>query len=262
MIEHTFDSRNPYDAAMPARHVTVNRRSWDRMSAEYQAKHGDRLTETARAWGVWRIPETEVRAVGEVRDRDVLELGCGAAQWSIALAEDGARIIGIDLSAEQLRHARRAAGRLPLVQGSAEELPFADASFDLVFCDHGAMGFAEPSRTVTEVARVLRPGGRFVFAIVSPLLFMCWNPKTERVDARLHADWFGMRSDEDEQTIQFQLPYGEWIDLFASSGLRVERLLHLRPPEGATTTYDDYVSLRWARSWPAEDLWVVAKPAA
>jgi SAM-dependent methyltransferase len=147
-----------------------------------------------------------------------------------------------------------------LVQGSAEELPFADGSFDLVFCDHGAMGFADPDRTVPEVARVLRPGGQLAFAIVSPLMFMCWNPKTERVDRRLHADWFGMRSDEDEDTIQFQLPYGAWIDLFRANGLEVERLVHLRPPPEATTTYDDFVTLRWARSWPAEDLWVVTKP--
>jgi hypothetical protein len=36
--------------------------------------------------------------------------------------------------------------------------------------------------------------------------------------------------------------------------------VHLRPPADARTTYDDYVSLRWARRWPAEDLWVARKP--
>ena len=247
---------------MASKHVRQNRNTWDFMAAGYQTKHGERLTETARAWGVWRIPEAEVGALGEVAGRDVLELGCGAAQWSIALAQDGARPVGVDVSGEQLRHAREAARTIKLVQGSAEELPFADSAFDLVFGDHGAMGFADPVRTVPEVARVLRPGGRFAFAIASPFLFMCWNPKTERVDTRLHAPWFGMRSEEDEQTIQFQLPYGEWIRLFRGSGLDVERLFHLRPAPDATTTYTDYVSLRWARDWPAEDLWVVTKPPA
>jgi hypothetical protein len=90
-------------------------------------------------------------------------------------------------------------------------------------------------------------------------MFMCWNPKTERVDSRLHAPWFGMRSDEEEETIQFQLPYGSWIELFRAHRLEVEKLLHLRPPADAKTTYDDYVSLRWARRWPAEDLWVARK---
>jgi len=247
---------------MPSKHVRQNRKTWDFMAAGYQAKHGERLTETARAWGVWRIPEAELGALGEVAGRDVLELGCGAAQWSVAMAEDGARPVGIDLSGEQLRHAREATPTLGLIQGSAEELPFSDGSFDLVFCDHGAMGFADPARTVPEVARVLRPGGRFAFAVASPFLFMCWNPKTEGVDTRLHAPWFGMRSEEDEQTIQFQLPYGEWITLFRKHGLEVDRLIHLRPPQNATTTYTDYVSLRWARDWPAEDLWVLTKPAA
>ena len=41
---------------------------------------------------------------------------------------------------------------VPLVQASAEAVPLADASFDIVFCDHGAMNFADPYRTVPEVA--------------------------------------------------------------------------------------------------------------
>src|SRR5687767_10881126 len=116
---------------MPAPHVRQNRKTWDFMAAGYQAKHGERLTETAMAWGVWRIPEAEVLALGEVAGRDVLELGCGAAQWSNALAGDGARVVGLDISGEQLRHARETAPALALVQGSAEELPFADEAFDL-----------------------------------------------------------------------------------------------------------------------------------
>ena len=49
--------------------------------------------------------------------------------------------------------------RFPVVQADGELIPFRDESFDLVFCDHGVMGFADPLRTVPEVARVLRPGG-------------------------------------------------------------------------------------------------------
>ena len=249
---------------MPAGHVRKNRRFWDREAAKYQGKHGARLTETARAWGVWRIPEEHLRILGDVRDRDVLELGCGAGQWSVALAVEGARPIGMDVSRKQLQHARRAVRRdsvrLPLVQASAEELPFRDRSFDLVFCDHGAVGFADPREAVPEAARVLRPGGVLAFSLGSPMYFMCWNPTTERVDARLHADYWDMRSEDDEDAVVFQLPYGEWIELFTGCGLLVERLIHLRPTERATTTYQDFVSRRWALRWPAEDLWVVRKP--
>jgi len=63
------------------------------------ARHG-------AAWGVWQIPEDEIHALGEVAGKDVLELGCGAAQWSIELAGRGARPVGLDLSERQLEHAR------------------------------------------------------------------------------------------------------------------------------------------------------------
>ena len=46
---------------------------------------------------MWQLPESELRVLGDVSGRDVLEFGCGAAQWSIALAAQGARV-GDDLS--------------------------------------------------------------------------------------------------------------------------------------------------------------------
>ena len=248
---------------MPEAHVRRNRRFWDKAAEAYQEKHGRRLAATAEAWGVWRVPEAQIEALGEVRDRAVMELGCGAAQWSAALAGRGARMTAIDVSTTQLglalRHLADKGVSARLVQGSAEELPFADHTFDLVMCDHGALSFADPRSAIPEVARVLRPGGRLAFSIHSPLLFMCWNPKSERVDRRLHFEYFDMRSEADESSIQFQLPYGEWVDLFRANELEVKRLIHLRPPDDATTTYDDYAPYEWARRWPAEDLWVVDK---
>jgi 2-polyprenyl-3-methyl-5-hydroxy-6-metoxy-1,4-benzoquinol methylase len=85
-----------------------NRRFWDRDADAYQDVHGQQLHDTARAWGVWRVPEAELRVLGDVEGRDVLELGCGAAQWSIALAADGARAVAVDQSRAQLAHAQRA----------------------------------------------------------------------------------------------------------------------------------------------------------
>lgn len=58
------------------------------------------------AWGVWQIPEAELNVLGDVREKDILKFGCGAAQWSIALAKAGARPVGLDLSDRQLEHAR------------------------------------------------------------------------------------------------------------------------------------------------------------
>ena len=241
-----------------------NRERWDRISDRYQAEHADQLSRWDEGWGVWNVPEAELNVLGDVRDKDVLELGCGAAQRAIRLALRGARCTGLDNSAKQLQHARRlmaeAGVDFPLVHASAEAVSLPDASFDLVFCDHGAMQFADPRRTVPEVARLLRPGGRFAFSHPTPILDICWNTTAEQVEERLHNDYFTLRRfDENDGSVYFQLGYGAWIRLLGEHGLVVEELLELRPPESATTSYTDLVPLEWARRWPAEEIWVARK---
>ena len=116
-----------------------NRRFWNSTSNAYQEAHGPVLSQTPLAWGVWRIPESDLGVLGHVEERDVLELGCGAAQWTLALRQKGARAVGLDLSEEQLAHARalsRPVTAIPLVQANAETLPFRKEAFDVVFCDH------------------------------------------------------------------------------------------------------------------------------
>ena len=247
----------------PPRSEAKNHAYWDRVSDEYQGAHGAGLERDAMGWGVWRIAEAELGALGDVAGRDVLELGCGGAQWACGLAAAGARVVGLDLSRAQLRHARERTARLdravPLLQGSATAVPLADASFDVVMSDHGATTFADPHGVVPEVARLLRPGGRFAFAITSPIRDACWREADDAVGDRLVNDYFGLHEVEDAEQVCFQLPYGAWISLFARSGLVVEALHELRPREDATTSYEGFVPLDWARRYPAENLWVLRK---
>src|SRR3954462_6775133 len=170
-------------------HEARNRAMWDDYSDEYQAKHGDHLAASGGvAWGTTQIPESELRVLGDVAGKDVLELGCGAAQWSIGLAKLGARPIGIDLSERQLQHARRlqeAAGvSFPVIRASAENVPLRDSTFDIVFCDHGAMTFADPYRTVPEASRLLRSGGLFAFNHHTPIEAIAWPLDGDRVTDR------------------------------------------------------------------------------
>jgi SAM-dependent methyltransferase len=211
---------------------------------------------------VWQIPESELRVLDDVAGLDVLELGCGAAQWSIALAGLGARPFGLDLSPRQLDHARRAMAAagvdFPLVEASAEEVPLDDASFDVVFCDHGAFNFADPLRLVPECARLLRPGGLLAFSMVTPIMDIFWNNEREAVDERPRNNYFEHRGFEDSDAVDFQLPYGEWIRLFRANEFVVEDLIELRPAPDATTSYE-LVPLDWARRLPAEHIWKVRK---
>jgi len=213
---------------------------------------------------VWQVPESELKVLGDVAGLDVLELGCGAAQWSIALAGMGAQPVGLDFSARQLEHAREAmtaAGvEFPLIEGSAEDVLVGDESFDIVFCDHGAFNFADPRRLVPECARLLRAGGLLAFSMPTPILDIFWNTEREEVDERPQNDYFELRRFENDDGVDFQLPYGEWIRLFRANGLEIEDLIELRPAPGAETSYD-LVTLEWARRLPAEHIWKARKQA-
>ncbi len=244
-------------------HVRTNRAGWDAYSAEYEQQHGRQLDSSPLAWGVWSVPESRLQVLGEVAGLRILELGCGAARWSTALARKGALPVGLDLSERQLEAARGASERdaitLPLVQASAETLPLTDGCFDLVFCDHGAMTFADPYHTIPEAARVLKPKGRLVFNMSSPLHDLCYDPATETTTTSLQRRYTEIRKQMWDDEVTFQLPYGEWIRLFGQNGLEIEDLIELAPDEGASTTYDDYVPLGWAGRWPAENIWKVRK---
>jgi SAM-dependent methyltransferase len=245
--------------------VRKNRAHWNSTSDAYQAEHGSALREEPLAWGVWRIPEAELGVLGELEGREVLELGCGAAQWAAGLATTCARVVGIDLSERQLanaqHHLKATDARATLVQGDAEGLPFLDRSFDVVFCDHGAMTFAQPQRTVAEASRVLRPDGVFAFCMSSPIRDVCWDERSDRVTPTLVGNYFELDVLEDSETACFQLPYGAWIRLFREHSLVVEDLVELRPAPTDTTTYSKFVDASWANQWPAENIWKLRKVA-
>lgn len=242
-----------------------NRAFWNSTSNAYQAAHGVTLRQKALAWGVWRIPESQLCVLGNIDGRHVLELGCGAAQWTRALLERGAHAVGIDLSEQQLAHARTLAPSgatgIALVQGDAESLPFRSGAFDIVFCDHGAIVFARPEQTVAEASRVLRPDGLLAFCMSTPIRDICFDPVAGAVTSRLAADYFGLSTFEDGAAVEYQLPYGAWIRLFRAHELLVEDLVELQAPPDATTTYLDFAPAAWAQRWPAEHIWKLRKAA-
>src|SRR6266704_4409636 len=261
-----MSDNNDADTRLPnfSEHVQKNRAMWEASSDEYEQRHEAALSGgNAMAWGLWRIPEAELHILGGVAGKDILEFVCGAARWSIALAERGARPVGLDISSRQLQHARHhmqeAGVDFPLIEASAEDVPLPDASFDIVFCDWGAMTFCDPQRTVPEAARLLRRDGLFAFASATPIQFLCQDVKTDKLTDHLVNDYFGMRCLEWEDEVDFQLTYGEWIRLFRRSGFVVEDLLEPQPPEGVTSTYRDESETAWARRWPIENIWKLRK---
>jgi demethylmenaquinone methyltransferase/2-methoxy-6-polyprenyl-1,4-benzoquinol methylase len=106
-----------------------------------------------------------VQAVAPAAGDRVLDVATGTGLVAAELARSGCSVVGVDQSPEMLAAARRrfagAAGeRVELIDGEAEELPFASASFDALTFTYLLRYVDDPATTVRELARVVRPGGR------------------------------------------------------------------------------------------------------
>lgn len=103
-----------------------------------------------------------------LRPRRVLDVGCGTGRLlgHLAAYAENATLIGVDISAGMLATARGNAscGRIAFCQGAAEDLPFADAAYDLVTATISFRHWRDKAAGVREVARVLAPGGTLVVA--------------------------------------------------------------------------------------------------
>jgi SAM-dependent methyltransferase len=248
-------------------HALRNRELWTRSNAEYT----DRTATASWAqeeitWGMFKVPESQVGVLGDVAGLDVLDLGCGIAYFSAWLARRGARVVGLDVTPAQLETARRMQGEFglsfPLVEASAEAVPLADASFDLVLSEYGASIWCDPAAWIPEAARLVRPGGRLIFLRNSTLAILCSPDEDDRVVERLVRQQFGMRRFEWDGGVEFHLAHGDWIRALRRAGFDVEDLVELQAPaDAADHPYYDFVTAEWARRWPAEEIWVARKRA-
>ena len=220
----------------------ANGPDWDRYADEYQATHGAFLGDIGFVWGPEGHTEAELKVLGEVAGKDVLELGSGACQCARWVRAQGGRAIGLDLSYRQLQHSRRideASGlAVPAVQATATQLPFADGSFDIVFCSFGALQFvADIEHCIAEVARVLRTGGRFAFSITHPTRWMF--PDDPGEDGLIASQSYWDRTpyvEVDDVTgetayVEHHRTLGDWVALLARAGFRITDLVEPQWPE-------------------------------
>jgi SAM-dependent methyltransferase len=247
-------------------HVLRNRLVWDQWAADYAGPglHGWEADQPS--WGIWSVPEADVAVLpATLGGQDSIELGCGTGYVSAWLARRGARPVGLDNSAAQLATARalqeRFGQRFPLVHASAEEAPFADASFDLVISEYGASIWCDPYAWIPEAARLLRPAGQLIF-LVNSVLLMLTIPDQDGLPAtgRLLRPYFGMHRFEwpDDNSVEFHLGHGDLMRLLRRCGMQVQDLLELRPLPGATASHP-LATFEWARQWPCEEVWKARK---
>jgi len=121
---------------------------------------------------LWPVGDRLVRRVGVGRGEDVLDIACGTGNAALRAARAGGRTTGLDLTPELFDAGRALAAEagvdIDWVEGDAEDLPFTDASFDVVLSTFGVMFAPRHQVAAAEAARVLRPGGRLGFSAWTP----------------------------------------------------------------------------------------------
>nr|NLD40436.1 class I SAM-dependent methyltransferase [Actinomycetales bacterium] len=229
----------------------ANARFWTGYTEEYLAEHGGTLGEEQLLWCPEGLTEDLAGLLGKVDGRDVLEVGCGAAQGSRWIAAHGGNATGIDISPGMLAAGRAAVEQaglaVTLLEADARRLPFEDASFDTAFTAFGAIPFVpDPERIFLEVARVLRPGGRWVFSTSHPMRWVFADdpaPSHLRVvrpyfdrEPYLETDEGGLAYAE------FQHTLAALVGGLVAAGFRIERVLEPEWVEG-----NEHVWGSWSR---------------
>lgn len=255
---------DPDATSGPEAVVRANRSFWDGWADEYQAAHAPFLAgirgsaagllpaglPPALVWGPEGLTEEDAGLLGPLAGRDVIEVGCGAAQGSRWAESRGARTVALDFSGAMLAHAP---GHPRRVRADAAALPLADGSFDVAFSAHGALAFSpRADRVLDEVARVLRRGGRWVFSVTHPIR---WAFPDDPGPAGLTAtlSYFDRRPyvehgpDGQVAYAEFHRTLGDWIRLLRAAGFVLDDLVEPEWPEDLDDEWDAWSRLRGER---------------
>lgn len=176
----------------------------DRRRVDYDqiAQNFDRRYEARRFDGISDALDELLRPFAKAR---VLEVGCGTGHWLSRVAPNPGLTVGMDLSMGMLVKARPSGQ--PLVNASADALPFADRSFDCVYCLNAIHHFSDPRQFVRSAVKLLRPNG--ILAVIG-------------MDPRTMAGWFVYEHFPGtfEADLRRFPSYGELVDWFIAGGLQ------------------------------------------
>ncbi|MGW4947968.1 class I SAM-dependent methyltransferase [Actinoplanes sp. NPDC004185] len=257
-------------AVTDAESRVASRHWWDLDADDYQDEHGKFLGDVDFVWCPEGLREADARLLGEVRGKRILELGAGAAAGARWLDGQGADAVALDLSAGMLRHAREAAERsgvrVPLVQADALALPFATSSFDVVCTAFGAIPFvADSGAVMREVARVLKPGGKWVFSLTHPMRWIFLDEPGEDGLLAVHP-YFDRRPYVEQDAdgvptyVEQHRTLGDRIRELVAAGFVLTDLIEPEWPEGHDQIWGQWSPLR-GRLFPGTAIFVSYLPS-
>ena len=258
-------------SALPE-YAVRNKTLWTRANKRFTAGLARRSwSQEEITWGTWDAPEATLGVLPDVRGLDVIELGCGTAYFGAWLKRSGARrVVGVDVTPAQLSTARQLNREFKLglefIEANAETVPLPDGTFDLAISEYGASLWCDPYLWIPEAARLLRRGGELVFLRNSTLVILC-SPDEANVGQRLvrpqkdinRFDWI----DEDGPTTEFHISGSDMFRLLHETGFDVVDFRELfAPPDATDDEHYPWVDAKWAKQWPAEEIWRAKKRRA
>jgi ubiquinone/menaquinone biosynthesis C-methylase UbiE len=142
---------------------------WDKMADWWDAQIGD----DGDLWHRTLIDPSVFKLVGDVAGQRLLDLACGNGYMSRRFARQGASVSGVDANAAIIERARAREASAPLgiiyhAADAARLEMLEEDSFDLAVCNMALMDIADAAGAIQEVARVLRPKGRFIASLSHP----------------------------------------------------------------------------------------------
>ena len=181
-----------------------------------------------------------------VEDAAVVELGCGGGQGIVGTALAGAgRGVGVDISEEQLRHARRLRDHYGVdaefVQADVTRVPLADDAFDAAFSEAAFQLVSDLDAAVREARRVLRPGGAFFLSVMHPFRELI-DPETGAPRRGYHGPprrEIEIDESYDANLVAFDRTVSELHRALVDAGFAVERVVEPEPEDGGTTSDGD-----------------------
>jgi ubiquinone/menaquinone biosynthesis C-methylase UbiE len=205
--------------------------AWDRLSDDYQAAHN--IPTEYIHYGPHCPTEDDLRLLGDVKEKDVVELGCGGGQCSIAFAKKGARVIGVDISERQLAYARKLASKekvhVKFIKADIEDLSIIpDGSQDLVFSAYAFQYVKNLKEGFDEVYSILKSGGIFVFSLDHPFY---WCFPSNMSGLNVTHSYYDASSREGDLGREYPRTFSQLFNTLFESGFIVATILEPKPVE-------------------------------